>query len=266
MSATPSPASASGCGLVPPAGPSCASPTCNSAISPSTPSAGASSPPTSHPCARSRFQTGRLRRQGKVVGWECGDKGLRPFGSGKGRCCVAAQPLPPPRSRREVRHALAVTLAGSATSRRRLTSMERLVPRGLAGEVPEPGADQQERGVAVGERADDARATPDLAHDAFERVVRAPRAPVLARLPVAATLRREKQLSNPGLRAGPPSRSVPSAQDCQPPPKSSHPPPPQTTTPPGPVLGSSQVTLGAFFGLSAAATRATSRTASSRTA
>ena len=43
---------------------------------------------------------------------------------------------------------------------------------GLAGDVPEPGADQQERGVAVGEGTDDAGASPDLAHDPFEGIVR----------------------------------------------------------------------------------------------
>jgi hypothetical protein len=44
---------------------------------------------------------------------------------------------------------------------------------GLAGDVAEAGADQEQGGVAVGEGADHAGAAPDLAHDALQRVVRA---------------------------------------------------------------------------------------------
>ena len=48
----------------------------------------------------------------------------------------------------------------------------------LAGDVAQPGTDEQERGVAVGKGANHPGATADLAHDAFERVVGAQRSPV----------------------------------------------------------------------------------------
>lgn len=42
---------------------------------------------------------------------------------------------------------------------------------GLAGDVAEPGRDQQQGAVAIRKGAYDAGPTPDLAHDAFERIV-----------------------------------------------------------------------------------------------
>ena len=46
--------------------------------------------------------------------------------------------------------------------------------------MPETGADQQEGRIPVGERAHHPGTTADLAHDAFERVIGAQRAPVFA--------------------------------------------------------------------------------------
>ena len=44
--------------------------------------------------------------------------------------------------------------------------------------MPKPGRDEHERGVAIGEGADDLGASPDLADDALERIVRADAPPV----------------------------------------------------------------------------------------
>jgi hypothetical protein len=48
-----------------------------------------------------------------------------------------------------------------------------LVDHAGAGDVPEPGRGEVERRLPVGERAHDARAMPDLAQDALDRIVRA---------------------------------------------------------------------------------------------
>src|SRR5215471_8127524 len=67
-----------------------------------------------------------------------------------------------------------------------------------AGDVPEPGGGQVERGLSVWECADHAGATPDLAQDAFERIIGADPAPVLLRKSVIGKRLLDRSLNELG--------------------------------------------------------------------
>ena len=67
--------------------------------------------------------------------------------------------------------------------------------------MPEPGRGEIERRLPVGKRAHDARAPPDLAQDALERIVRADAPPVLLRESVVGErllARRLDEVGSPG--------------------------------------------------------------------